>query len=293
MLIRAGITVLFVFMISLTYWAQKKLSTKIEHLPTTQISRTGSPDRMSIQSTSVSTNDLISLQEQKPTEIVTGYPFNWNPSVFLFAFSLLLYAGYVGMGVIAHDFNYEIYFNYFRFIIFIDVFMFTFSRMMFRFALICGLTLWLLYLSVDAVLADPVDLLLRNFIVIAVLVFQIAEGYLLERQLRRNFLLETKINNERTRNLDERDRSEELLKNILPPSVVEQMKGGDSLKLQKYSEVSVIHIDMVGFTSISSHMNPVEVITMLNLLFSFVDRIADKFGIEKIKTGKLINELNK
>jgi hypothetical protein len=38
-------------------------------------------------------------------------------------------------------------------------------------------------------------------------------------------------------------------------------------------------------------MTPVEVITMLNLLFSFLDRIAERFGVEKIKTGTfLINK---
>ncbi len=58
-------------------------------------------------------------------------------------------------------------------------------------------------------------------------------------------LLETKINLERSKNLEERDKSEELLKNILPPTIVEELKCGNTLRLQKYSEVSVILIDMV------------------------------------------------
>ena len=192
------------------------------------------------------------------------------------------------MGILAFETFADIQFNYFRFIILLDVFIFTYSRMMFRYSVVCGIVLLIGYNVVAAFISDVQYILISDFVFVVVLVFQVSECYLLEKQLRKNFLMETKITNERSKNLDERDRAEELLKNILPPSIVEQLKVGHTLKLQKYSEASVLLVDMVGFTSATASMTPVEVITMLNQLFSFLDRIAERFGVEKIKTGTRI-----
>lgn len=161
-------------------------------------------------------------------------------------FSLILYVAYLGMGILANETFAPIQFYYFRFIVFLDVFIFTYSRMMFRYSVACGVLLLIGYNVVDAFYSDLKTILISDFVFCIVLVFQVSEGYLLEKQLRKNFLMETKITNERSKNLDERDRSEELLKNILPPAVVEQLKVGHTLKLQKYSEASVLLVDMVN-----------------------------------------------
>jgi hypothetical protein len=175
----------------------------------------------------------------------SGFPFNLQPSLFISLFSILLYAAYLGMGILASETFGPLQYNYFRFIVFLDVFIFTYSRMMFRYSVVGGVVLLIGYNVVDAFYSDLQSILISDFVFCIVLVFQVSEGYLLEKQLRKNFLMETKITNERSKNLDERDRSEELLKNILPPAVVEQLKVGHTLKLQKYSEASVVLVDMV------------------------------------------------
>jgi adenylate cyclase len=51
-----------------------------------------------------------------------------------------------------------------------------------------------------------------------------------------------------------------------------------------FSEVTVLFADIVDFTSMSADADPVEVVKLLNNVFSEFDRITEKYGLEKIKT---------
>lgn len=82
----------------------------------------------------------------------------------------------------------------------------------------------------------------------------------------------------------ERARSESLLLNILPPPIVERLKSGQSTIADGFSQATVLFSDVVGFTSMSADMVPVELVTLLNELFELFDSAADKNGVEKIKT---------
>ena len=82
----------------------------------------------------------------------------------------------------------------------------------------------------------------------------------------------------------EKERSERLLLNVLPPAIAERLKRGESNIAQGHADVTVMFADIVGFTKMTEELAPVETVKILNDVFSMFDEIADKFGVEKIKT---------
>jgi adenylate cyclase len=83
---------------------------------------------------------------------------------------------------------------------------------------------------------------------------------------------------------DEQDRSERLLLNILPGPIAERLKYDKQTIADGFADVSVMFVDIVNFTRIAEGMTPQQVFAMLNRIFSSFDELAEKFGIEKIKT---------
>lgn len=82
----------------------------------------------------------------------------------------------------------------------------------------------------------------------------------------------------------ERDRAERLLLNVLPEEVANRLKSGQATIADSYTEVTVLFADIVGFTSLSARIPPEQLVTMLNRVFSVFDTLAEKYGLEKIKT---------
>ena len=82
----------------------------------------------------------------------------------------------------------------------------------------------------------------------------------------------------------EKQRSDALLLNILPKSIVVRMNNGETTIADDFSEVTVLFSDIVGFTRMSMRRSAGEVVAILNAIFSAVDRLALELGIEKIKT---------
>lgn len=82
----------------------------------------------------------------------------------------------------------------------------------------------------------------------------------------------------------ERDRSEALLLNILPASIAEQLKANPGTIARQYESVTVLFADICGFTLLSARVSSQELIEMLNEVFSEFDRLAERHGLEKIKT---------
>jgi adenylate cyclase len=82
----------------------------------------------------------------------------------------------------------------------------------------------------------------------------------------------------------EKERAEQLLLNILPMSVAEQLKQGQHTIADNFAEVSVLFADIVDFTRIAARHSPTEVVRLLNQIFSTFDRLAEQHGVEKIKT---------
>lgn len=91
---------------------------------------------------------------------------------------------------------------------------------------------------------------------------------------------------ERTKELEaEKNRSENLLLNILPKEIAKELTAHPERTIAKeYPNVTVLFTDIVGFTKISGEMTAEEVVTMLNKMFTMFDERAQREGIEKIKT---------
>jgi adenylate cyclase len=82
----------------------------------------------------------------------------------------------------------------------------------------------------------------------------------------------------------EKERSEALLLNILPPSVVERMRRGEVVIADRIPEATVLFSDLVDFTSVSASLAPEETVRLLGVLFSEFDNLAIRHGLETIKT---------
>jgi adenylate cyclase len=82
----------------------------------------------------------------------------------------------------------------------------------------------------------------------------------------------------------ERDRSERLLLNILPPEIAERLKSGEQLIADSHSRATIVFADIVGSTRLALELAPRELVGVLNEIFSAFDELGDRFGVEKIRT---------
>lgn len=84
----------------------------------------------------------------------------------------------------------------------------------------------------------------------------------------------------------EKQKSERLLLNILPQIIAQRLKDDVSKTIiaDTYPEATVLFADIVGFTAMSSHISPQDLVVMLDRVFSGMDALAQKHGLEKIKT---------
>ena len=103
-------------------------------------------------------------------------------------------------------------------------------------------------------------------------------------------LLRARINAclEKKRLLDElhaeKERSEALLLNILPRTIVERMRSGQTAIADRVAEATVLFSDLVDFTLLSATLSPEETVKLLGLLFSQFEDLAVLHGLETIKT---------
>jgi len=101
---------------------------------------------------------------------------------------------------------------------------------------------------------------------------------------RKNDILEGKIKQRTIQLEEEKGKSEELLLNILPAEVAEELKQKGKSEPRTYNSASVLFTDFVGFTATSAKMEPTELIKKLDSYFVEFDKITSRYGIEKIKT---------
>jgi adenylate cyclase len=83
---------------------------------------------------------------------------------------------------------------------------------------------------------------------------------------------------------EERARSDRLLLNILPQPIADRLKSGETRIVNSFNDVTVLFADLVGFTTLSTRIPPTELVRLLDQIFSAFDELADRHGLEKIKT---------
>ncbi len=118
-----------------------------------------------------------------------------------------------------------------------------------------------------------------NFIAIAAIVYTLLRFAAVERDKSKAHLEEAH------RALQaEQERSERLLLNILPGPIAERLKQEENTIADGFADVTVMFADIVNFTTIAEGMSPNQIFAMLNKVFSSFDALAERHGLEKIKT---------
>lgn len=82
----------------------------------------------------------------------------------------------------------------------------------------------------------------------------------------------------------EREKSDRLLLSLFPDSIAGQLRDSNQSIADSFENVTILFADIVGFTRYASNMTPNELVAMLDEIFSEFDALADKYGVEKIKT---------
>jgi class 3 adenylate cyclase len=78
--------------------------------------------------------------------------------------------------------------------------------------------------------------------------------------------------------------NERLLLNILPESIADRLRAGEPLIADRFDDVTLMFVDIVDFTGLSSTMSPQELVAVLNDVFTVFDGLVDRYGLEKVKT---------
>jgi class 3 adenylate cyclase len=82
----------------------------------------------------------------------------------------------------------------------------------------------------------------------------------------------------------EQDKSERLLTNVLPVPIAERLKEGEEVIADAHPDVTVLFADVVDFTPLAERTTPDNLVRFLDDVFSRFDELAERFGLEKIKT---------
>jgi class 3 adenylate cyclase len=118
-----------------------------------------------------------------------------------------------------------------------------------------------------------------NFIAVATIIY-----VLLRYSIQGKHKIEARLKEAHHDLLTEQDRSERLLLNILPAPIALRLKNSEETIADGFADVSVMFADIVNFTQVAANMTPGQVFSMLNGIFSAFDDMAEKYGLEKIKT---------
>ncbi len=103
-----------------------------------------------------------------------------------------------------------------------------------------------------------------------------------ERQRHHLSVLDTQRKLSEERNMHEQQRA--LLRQIMPDEVVTRIIRGEDVIADTYENVSVLFLDIVGFTAMASHVSAEGLIRILNDVFERCDAICDRYDLTKIKT---------
>jgi len=116
----------------------------------------------------------------------------------------------------------------------------------------------------------------RNYFIVGIAILLLVSFF-----VSRNYFIQKKLNKLIS---VEKQRSDDLLNNILPADVAEELKKTGQAHARTFDEVTVIFTDFVNFTHVGELLSAQELVDELNHCFKTFDGIITQYGIEKIKT---------
>jgi class 3 adenylate cyclase len=174
---------------------------------------------------------------------------------------------------------------YFSGLLLVSMWAYGLSRLQFRYAVLANLVILVGYEYINIAIKQQLEtetgtviFILHNFFFLGANVVGMFTGYHLERYARREFLQKYAIQ-------EQRDQADKLLYNVLPEEIAERLKRKHATIAEAVESASVLFADIVNFTPISARFGPLEVVEMLNDLFSRFDELVDKYGVEKIQVA--------
>lgn len=138
--------------------------------------------------------------------------------------------------------------------------------------------LWALQIGLGGEETPWWEYLNSQFFLIAAVILGMFGSYSIERYSRRAWLAQREVE-------EERERSERVLLNVLPEPIAERLKDEEGPIAEAFAEATIMFVDLVDFTNLSSSLDPRRLVGLLNRLFTAFDRIAEQHEIEKIGTS--------
>jgi class 3 adenylate cyclase len=168
-------------------------------------------------------------------------------------------------------------------LILIQVFAFSILRLPFAcVALFDAVTIPYFALAIGSDQLEGIGLMLAIFYLSSFTLLGLIASYVLEWKIRKLFMREQEL-------AYERGRSDRLLLNILPREIIERLKSRrapsrEGRLAESFDDVTVLFADAVEFTVQAAKTNADELVSALDDFFSRCDALADRYGLEKIKT---------
>ena len=119
----------------------------------------------------------------------------------------------------------------------------------------------------------------ENLLIVSCILYMTMRYFIRERERAK-----AALDKEHSLLLKEQEKSERLLLNILPKPIADRLKAEAATIADGFSEVTILFADIVDFTGLSLYTSPEKLVELLNKIFSMFDHLAEKHGVEKIKT---------